>query len=416
VLIIGLALAGVLEYRAHVLRLNSIKVRVHINGTRGKSSVTRLVAAGLRAGGLRTFAKTTGTLPRMIMDTGVEFPVYRPSKANIIEQLRIVALAASEGADALVVECMALQPYLQSLTELKMIRATIGVITNARADHLDVMGPGERDVALALLGSTPVGGVLCTAERDYLPEFEAACEDRGTRLVAVGEVEADAIGDDQMARFVYREHKENVALALRICEEAGIASEVAFEGMVGAKPDSGAMMEYQVDFFGRDLLFINGFAANDPESSERIWRMALRKHSGYTRRIMVLNCRGDRPDRSRQLGEVVPSWPRADHYVVMGTGTYVFVRFAGEGGLDPGDITYGEGLSTEGLFEAIVAVCGERSLIMGLGNIGGGGLDLVAHFRNRRVLRPATAATASGASTPDADESGNLEASVPCRS
>lgn len=386
VLIVGLVLAGALEYRAHIRRLSSIKIRVHINGTRGKSSVTRLVAAGLRAGGLRTFAKTTGTLPRMIMNTGAEFPVYRPSKSNIIEQLRIVALAASESADALVIECMALQPYLQSLTELRMIRATLGVITNARADHLDVMGPGERDVALALLGTTPRRGLLLTAERDYLPEFQAACEDRGTRLVAVTEEDAAAITDEQMARFVYQEHKENVALSLRICREAGVPPAVAFEGMVTATPDSGAMMEHVVDFFGRDLLFINGFAANDPESSERIWRMALARHTDYTRRIMVLNCRADRPDRSRQLGEVVPHWPRADHYVVMGTGTYVFVRFAGEGGLDPSQITYGEGLTTDRLFEAIVGVCGERSLIMGLGNIGGGGLDLVAYFRNRRVL------------------------------
>ena len=37
-----------------------------MNGTRGKSSVTRLVAAGLREGGLKTFAKTTGTAPRVI--------------------------------------------------------------------------------------------------------------------------------------------------------------------------------------------------------------------------------------------------------------------------------------------------------------------------------------------------------------
>ena len=51
---------------------------------------------------------------------------------------------------------MALQPMLQSLCELKLVKATHGVLTNARPDHLDVMGPTERDVAKALGGTVPV--------------------------------------------------------------------------------------------------------------------------------------------------------------------------------------------------------------------------------------------------------------------
>lgn len=374
------------ELRGHLRNLKSIPIRIHVNGTRGKSSVCRLIAAGLRAGGLRTYAKTTGTLPRMIMENGDEFPVYRPAKANIIEQLRIVALAASEKADALVIECMALQPALQVLTELKMVRATIGVITNARPDHLDVMGPQERDVALALLGTTPVRGVLCTAERDHVPLFEMACRDRGTRLEVIGTEEVEAITDEEMARFSYREHKENVALSLRVCELAGVPRPVALRGMQEASPDPGAMQAYPIDFFGRKILFVNGFAANDPESSERIWQMALDKNPSYTTRIMVLNCRADRPDRSRQLGEAVPGWTRADRYVVMGSGTYVFVKYAVMAGLEPSQVVYAEGLSTDRIFESIVGVSGRRSLVMGIGNIGGGGLDLAAYFANRTTL------------------------------
>ncbi len=377
---------GLLEYRAHVSRLKSIRIRIHVNGTRGKSSVTRLIAAGLRAGGLRTFAKTTGTLPRMIMNDGQEFPVYRPAKANIIEQLRIVSLAASERADALVIECMALQPALQSMTELKIVRATIGVITNARADHLDVMGPEEKDVALALLGSTPVKGVLCTAERDYLPLFREACADRGSELGAVTLEDIAGISDADMAGFSYREHKENVALALQVCERAGVARDVALQGMWTAQPDPGAMKEHHVEFFGRDIMFINGFAANDPESSEMIWDMALEKHASYPTRIILVNCRADRADRSRQIGEVVPHWRRADYYVAMGSGTYVFMRAAAEHGLAASQLVYAEGMSTDRLFETILGLCGHRTMIMGLGNIGGGGLELAAYFRNRRVL------------------------------
>ena len=86
VLIIFAAIAGVVEYARHQKRIYSIPIRIHINGTRGKSSVTRLVGAGLRAGGISTITKVTGTFPRLIIEDGTETYIHRKSSANIIEQ------------------------------------------------------------------------------------------------------------------------------------------------------------------------------------------------------------------------------------------------------------------------------------------------------------------------------------------
>src|SRR5258706_8422896 len=96
---------GVWEVRRHSGYLARIPVRVHVNGTRGKSSVTRLIAGGLRASGRRVFAKTTGTMARMIDPEGREIDVYRVGRPNIIEQTRVIRRAAEAGADVLVVEC-----------------------------------------------------------------------------------------------------------------------------------------------------------------------------------------------------------------------------------------------------------------------------------------------------------------------
>lgn len=63
---------------------------VHVNGTRGKSTVSRLIEAGLRAGGLRVFCKTTGTDPMTIDVKGREEPIHRRGKANIKEQIAIL--------------------------------------------------------------------------------------------------------------------------------------------------------------------------------------------------------------------------------------------------------------------------------------------------------------------------------------
>ena len=53
-LILAAVLFGMAEYAYHLKNLRSIPIRIHVNGTRGKSSVTRLIAAGLREGGAQT--------------------------------------------------------------------------------------------------------------------------------------------------------------------------------------------------------------------------------------------------------------------------------------------------------------------------------------------------------------------------
>ncbi len=382
----GLLVAlGVLEDRRHRANLRRIGVRIHVNGTRGKSSVTRLIAAGLRAGELRTCAKTTGTLARMILPDGAELPVFRPAKPNVIEQIRIVRTAAATRASALVIECMALQPYLQWLSEARFVKATHGVITNARPDHLDVMGPGEEDVAWALCGMVPYDGKLFTAERDHLPILKAAAATRGSEVIAIGEDEVAAISDADMEGFVYAEHKINVALALAVCADLGIDREVALSGMRAAVPDPGAMTEHRIDFFGREIVFVNGFAANDPESSEQIWNIMLERYPDTAKKILVFNLRADRADRSRQLGEAYVNWSPADHVVLMGTGTYIFARAAVKAGLDPKRIVYAEDMGVNDVFEAVVGLIDDSALVMGMGNVGGDGLEVVRFFRNREA-------------------------------
>nr|HPK04527.1 Mur ligase family protein [Bacteroidales bacterium] len=140
ILLIIALVAGFIEFYLHQKRIESIPTRIHVNGTRGKSSVTRLIGAGLRAGGISNITKVTGTFPRLILEDGTETYIHRKASANIIEQLDIVKFAARRKVDALVMECMALQPQYQTITEYMIVHSNIGVITNIRMDHTDVMG------------------------------------------------------------------------------------------------------------------------------------------------------------------------------------------------------------------------------------------------------------------------------------
>ena len=286
---------GWMESRLHKYHLSRIPIRIHVNGTRGKSGVARLIAAGLRAGGIRTFAKTTGTTARAIFPDATEYPIFRPGRTNVIEQLRMVRIASQQNVDALVIECMALHPTLQSVCELKFVQSTHGVITNARADHLDVMGPTASDVADALASTVPVKGTLFTAEREHLDTFQDAAADRQTSLVAVKSDEVSRITREDLDPFSYVEHAENVALALRVCGEFGIPRETALRGMWNAQPDPGVMRVVQLEQNKQRIAFVNGFAANDPVSTGYIWNMMVDRHQHHQTRIAVINCRGGSP-------------------------------------------------------------------------------------------------------------------------
>lgn len=382
------------EAAAHRRRWRKIPVRIHVNGTRGKSSTTRLIAAGLRSTGRQVLAKTTGTLARVILPNGRELPLFRPLGANIREQFRVVQLATELRADALVIECMALQPELQWLSERWFVNATHGVLTNCRPDHLEVMGPGHEDVARALSGATPRGGILFTGEQAHLSIVANAAQDRNSELVAVGEDDLAKITPDDLSGFRHHEHPQNVALALAVCERLGANRQAALEAMWSSAPDTGAKFVMRLSFFGRDILFVNGFAANDPESSTELWRDAIENHGHQRTRIALINCRADRPERSRQLGQAVADWPDVDQVIAMGTGTAMFVRAANGRGFDGTRLRVAEGLPARDMLERVLSNSRDGPiLVVGLCNIGGEGLKLLELIQNRSTLVNSTGAT-----------------------
>ncbi len=380
-LLAGLGAYGVLEDRRHRTRLAAIPTRIHVNGTRGKSSVTRLIAAGLRAGGRRVFAKTTGTLARMILPDGREVDVYRVGRPNIIEQTRIVRRAVEERADTLVIECMAVAPELQPIAERRLVRSTLGVITNVRADHLDVMGPTVDTVARVLAQTLPPGRVAFTAERERFPILADEAARRGTALVFA---EAGTVSPAEVEGFSYVEHAENVALALAVCTHLGVERSAALAGMVLATPDPGVLRREHVQIGAKDITFVNAFAANDPESTLLIWRrLGLDRPIQGALRIVLANCRSDRLQRSEQLATLVAQGLNADLVVLSGEGTAVVAFLAAKAGLDPARIRDYGGYSADQVYERIVALVERRGVVVGIGNIVGLGQEIALHFRNR---------------------------------
>lgn len=149
-------------------------VRIHVHGTRGKSTVTRELAAALRMQGLRVLAKTTGDRPEYILPNGAITPIHRIGPARIKEHIKILHKAASMQVDAVVAEGMALQPETVYLSE-KILQATHAVIVNTRPDHAETMGNGREGVLQTLRHMVPGSGELFTAEEAGADRLKEQC-------------------------------------------------------------------------------------------------------------------------------------------------------------------------------------------------------------------------------------------------
>lgn len=315
VLAIALCFAGIVEYQFHMRSLAAIPLRIHVNGTRGKSSVTRLIAAGLREAGIRTFAKTTGTAPRVIDAEGKDRIIHRLRLPSIGEQVRLMSYFAQEKPEAVVMECMAVQPQYQWIAEHKMVQSHIGVITNVRPDHMDEMGPTLTDVAHSLCNTVPMNGTLVTGHDRNDEVLDQVAKNNNSRYIKSDE---STVSRDELQEFSYMEHPSNVAVALDVCKEAGVARNVALAGMQKVQPDLGALIVWNLVQDEKRIQFVNGMAANDPVSTLQIWKFVIDRYPGEGGTCVFFNSRDDRPVRTRQLIELAFEEIKPDYFIVRG--------------------------------------------------------------------------------------------------
>ena len=308
-LLAGLLLLGVIERRARDRACAAIPIRIHVNGTRGKSTVTRLIAAALREAGVRTVAKTTGTEARLILPDGSERPVRRRAPASVREQLWCLREARRLHAEAVVVECMAVDPVLQAVSEHEMIRSTIGVITNARLDHAEAMGATVEEVAAALAATVPDRGTAVVGPTESLAAIERAAGTRGSRVVRAEPDVGIAGGFGEAGGGPAGEH---AGIVLAVARVLGVPDETARRGMRRAAPDPGAMRTGEVGVAGRRVRYLDAAAANDPQSLGVL--LESRGHDA----LFVFHHRQDRPMRMRQFANMPPWTRQADELLVTG--------------------------------------------------------------------------------------------------
>lgn len=305
------------ESYGHRRRLAMVPHRIHVNGIRGKSTVTRLVAGMLREADLVTVGKSTGSFAAVIDPGGVDRPIQRVGSPTILEQINVVKDWVTPFVDALVMECMAVNPRYQKVSEERIIRSTIGVITNVREDHQDVMGETLPEIARSLMSSCPKNGILITAEQnpEILDIMFHEARKRGTSLLVA---DPTKVRPEEVGAFDYISFEENIAIVLALAELLDIPRHVAMAGMVKAAPDPGVLRIERYKVAGKNLTWANLFAVNDRESMIAAAEK-LKPYAGeHTTSVGILNNRTDRQRRALQFADIAVNDLSFDRLVTFG--------------------------------------------------------------------------------------------------
>jgi len=385
-LIIGSVLVLWLIYlsveRAHLRRMvDSVPLRICVTGTRGKSSVTRLIAAALRGSGMSVLARTTGAKPVLIFPDGKEKEIARRGLPSILEGKKILRIGTELHIDACVVELMGIQPETVYVESQKIFRPDILVVTNVRLDHTAQMGSTKEHIAACFAGAIPEKGTVFIPEEETYSVIQRTAQSKKAKLVLVPK---DLLSiADKKTGVLSSEFDENIRLSTSVIEFLGQNPSAAFQGMSGVRPDFGSLKVFTA--FSPpsrpDWYCVSGFAANEPEST-RLILSELRKNlllEGKTV-VGVLNLREDRGDRTLLWLDALKhgKFPEIQKLVCLGHHASAMIRKLKK---HTGTELYAwRDLQPEEIMARLSHISKEKAVVIGMGNMGGAGKRLVDHW------------------------------------
>jgi gamma-polyglutamate synthase len=354
----------------------SIPLVIAVTGTRGKSTIVRLLASVVRQSGRTVLAKSTGSQAQYVLPDGTVERVPRRGIVSILEQKNTLRKAAHLGADCLVVEIMSIRPENHFVESHRILKPDIILLTNVRRDHTDAMGDREEEIAKVLQRD------LVPGARVFVPhgyEHYVDTETIWTNSLQVSVVSGEMVhsSTEEVSIPSRREFSENLALVTSVARALHIDDTTISRGIQNTVFDIGRFAIWTLELNGKMVYAVNAFAANDPESTMMVLNKTRENLGVKDARIAgLLNLRSDRPDRTEQWIAALGSG-MSDEFsrlFVLGGHAHAVRR----------KITSAQVLETKSpkvVMQLIADAVGNDGVIFGFGNIAGPGEGFIEYWQ-----------------------------------
>lgn len=360
-ILILLIVAGLIENALHEQRLKQIPIRILVNGTRGKTSVCRVLVTALNASGIRTMGRTTGSQACILTPEGTDKPFIRKHAPRITEMIQVVRLCSDNKVRCIVIECMALGPENQHIISDKLIRPTHVVITNSYIDHVAEIGFTTEETVWTLSRCLYSGSEVFCIEDSY----ENFCIEAGCNFHKV------IVSDYERLNLETRIplHSSNLSLAIEVCASLGVSKEIVLEAAQTALPDIGL---HKMISGSNGCAFIPAFAVNDLYCMDKAVLDAANNAAPDRKLCIIFNNRADREYRLLHMKKILSEHGQlVSHVYCIGDyGPKVSRYFARKCRVETSE-------ETDASMYGIIQEAHADTVFLGLGNIKGSGERLM---------------------------------------
>ncbi|MBU1101793.1 MAG: poly-gamma-glutamate synthase PgsB [Bacteroidetes bacterium] len=349
--------------------VSKIPIRILINGTRGKSTSVKYIAALLRLNDFKVLSKITGIIPTIYFSDNESEIINRRGGARVTEQFGVIRKAAGLKVDAIVLECMSINPELQKL-EGKVLRPHFYIITNIKEDHLEELGSTPEEWAESICEAIPKNCIVITTEKDHLETIKRYAAERGSKVIA----NFNAYSKENI--LIEGVHPDNLNLVEMFAIEADLKVNEFYDRLRMIDHEKLIIPVKHDDF---NVSFVNAFSANDVPSAKKVFND---RSENKFKNFVVFNSRADRPFRTVKFMEWL-SGTNSEKYFLTGTNTGLAKRILRRGGIAENKIIKVNDKMCDSFTMILKEHVEKNSLVFGFGNIKGSGIKIINSLTER---------------------------------
>lgn len=352
--------------------VKKFKVRVHVNGTRGKSTVVRYIASLFRKEGITTFSKITGVVPAYFTDDTQPQIIKRRGGARVTEQFKMISKASDYGSDALVLECMSINPELQKL-ESRVFKPHYYIITNIREDHQEDMGKTPDEWVDSICSAIPNNCVVITSETVHFKKIIDYAKKVHSRVINAKKYELP-----EEVKNIAGVVEDNLQITLAIACELKIDPGKFLQNIPSFEEEA---QQKTISVNNYNVKFYNGFAINDVPSAEVFINKIKNKMQPDEKLVVLFNSRADRPLRSIRFAEMINN-TKVDRCILTGDNRQATLKKLVKLGTATNKIVSWNTKQCRSVKDNLAEFLEADIALVGLGNIKGDGFEIINSLNN----------------------------------